>query len=130
MTKDQSEKQYLFDKAFRHVIQQGRPSVKLDLAAKDGPMYYCVYKSEDGCGCAAAPFIINYKPEMEKNRFRIVAENFPFDVDPVAIAHADFVMELQQAHDDNSKIPGPEFTRVYTHIMHKIARQHRLEMPA
>lgn len=85
--------QDLLNVSAKHVITQGKGALEPEHRT-------CSYRTADGLSCAASPFIINYKPEMERKGFVSVARRFPEDVHKVAEFHAEFVAEvLQVAHD-------------------------------
>lgn len=113
--------QYLFNKSYIHIVKQGRSSVL-------GPV--CAYKSDDGCGCAAAPFIINYKPMMENLRWKNLATQYPKDLDPIAVEQTEFVTELQAAHDNHAWAHKDEFIPKYKDEMRRIADYYGLQIPS
>lgn len=94
--------QYLFDKSARHVLKQGRPSIK------PGTKDMCMYEGPDGCSCAARPFILKYRPTMDDSNpscgevlnFTALVAKFSADhFDPIALRQLPLVRELQRAHD-------------------------------
>jgi len=114
------EKQKLFDTSYLHIMRQGEPSIQNSL---------CVYKSDSGLSCAAAPFIINYHPQMEENDFCNVIKDFPEDVDPIAVNNANFVVLLQKAHDFSKDINNSRFLEKYKEIMAGISHNYGLTIP-
>lgn len=103
--------QQLLNRSLAHVRQQGKPSIKDDRLT-------CLYRSPDGCGCAAAPFITNYSPEMENKTWMQVASMWLNNVEPAAAEHAVFVNNvLQVAHDDAARIVGKDFLEAYEEII-------------
>ena len=110
-------KQELFDIALEHIRQQGKPSMQC--------VGTCLYQGPDGVGCAARPFITNYKPEMESLPISSVIERYPHDVDPRAAREPRFVGKLQHAHDKASMFD--DFMLDYEHNMQKLAEEYDLE---
>lgn len=122
---NQAKFQTLFNTSYAHILKQGKPSVK-----GEGDDAFCVYRGDNGCSCAAAPFIKNYKPEMERHQFLKLSEDFYDDLDPVAVQCAHFVNQLQYAHDDIVNSPPAEFINRYKDKMRILASQYDLEFPA
>lgn len=117
--------QSLFFTSFHHIARQGKPSLN-----EKGK---CCYRSPDGLSCAAAPFIRHYSPDMEDNNFNWLVDEFPKDIDPVAVQHRGFVMELQLAHDEALRRvlsdPHNRFMTQYIELMSKLAARWDLAMP-
>ena len=89
---DSEELQELLEISYGHVIKQGEPSY-------DALKRECRYKFGD-LGCAAAPFIKEYIPDMENIGWTLLAEEYPVRLNPLAVKHAEFVSGvLQRAHD-------------------------------
>lgn len=90
---NKEEMQSLFNTSLEHIRKQGKPSRKGKI---------CVYKTEDGLGCAAAPFIKTYRPEMDSGNgicFSHICSQFPDNVVKEAFANMYFVDQLQNCHD-------------------------------
>lgn len=84
-------KQELLNTSVAHVLAQGSPSV-------NGTG--CMYRSPDGKQCAAGPFIVSYDEDMENKNWEHISEIFGDSLNPDAVKEADFVRELQFAHDN------------------------------
>ena len=98
---DSEELQELLEVSYRHVVKQGKPSY--DASEKE-----CLYKFGD-LGCAAAPFIKEYIPDMENIGWTLLAEEYPVRLNPLAVKHAEFVSGvLQRAHDRAAVHAGPD----------------------
>lgn len=121
--------QNLFDTSLNHIRKQGGPS-KAMLPSRTDPekiVESCVYKSPDSKGCAAAPFIKEYDPAMEKKTWANVVESFPDKVEPLAVEFEEFVTSLQECHDDAavySETVG--FLPVYEKRMAELAERYDL----
>jgi len=109
-------KQELFDISLNHIRQQGGPSVN-----KSGG---CVYRSKDGFGCAAAPFINEYVPEMEDHSWGGLCGAWPDHLDPSAVEHYGFVSRLQWCHDAS---PINDFMSSYEGRMRRLAEREGLQ---
>lgn len=121
---EQEELQYLLDTSYNHVIKQGKPAAENKM---------CWYKSPEGLSCAAAPFIIEYNEEMERQSWRSLAikdEFVPF-LDPIAVKHCNFVAELQGAHDGASINVGNDeaFISEYRARIRNIVDDYDLTLP-
>lgn len=116
---EQEEKQYLFDKSLNHIKAQGKPSAL--------PSGACQYKEGD-CGCAAAPFITEYKPEMEGHGFIGLIRHYKDCLNPMAVKHCSFVSDLQSAHDRSVGYPinNEGFMKDYLYNMKRIAKNENL----
>ena len=108
---EQEEKQYLFDTSLNHIKAQGKPAVL--------PNGSCQYKLGD-LSCAAAPFIIEYKEEMEGHGFVGLVKHYSDCLDPIAVKHHGIVNCLQGAHDSNSD-QGEAFMEYYLKDMKRVA---------
>jgi hypothetical protein len=87
--------QQLLNRSVAHIRQQGKPSMEDDS---------CLYRSPDGRGCAAAPFIKNYDPEMEHDDWSALAVHWADALDPEAVLHEKFVTDvLQESHDNAAR---------------------------
>jgi len=117
--------QYLFNKSYFHIVKQGKPSVKQVPGAID----LCVYKSEEGCGCAASPFIETYYPEMETLTFAQLTHRFTICLDPIAVDNLSLVMELQWAHDKAAHQSKETFVPSYKARMVQLALKWGLSIP-
>lgn len=135
-----SEIQDLFDESLAHIRRQGRPSVGPNTDEnRTSDSYICRYRGDGDMGCAAAPFILNYRKGMEGNGWCSVVDNYAASegsLDPRAVIEQDFVRELQAAHDrsgldykpDGEPIvtePG-EFMRKYEYSMKGLAAKYEL----
>lgn len=123
--------QELFDISLQHIRKQGKPSVNIRHRDLGRPEISCVYRSEDGCGCAAAPFIVDYTPTLENNSISNLAGSRPQHVDPRALANIELVTQLQQAHDNTaideiSATISDVFLEDYEHRMKWIAEKYGL----
>lgn len=91
--------QRLFNEALAHIRKQGKPSIDDDNA--------CLYRSPEGLGCAFAPAIKHYDPDMEDSTANHLLENHKEDLyDWVHDVDTNFALDLQNAHDCNSKAPN------------------------
>lgn len=121
-------RQRLFDISLNHIRKQGKPSVRL---TADTQGTYCEYRGSDGCGCAAAPFILEYKVGMEGSRFSGLVAFYADSLDETAVANNSFVDRLQTQHDDVARMVAPElFMRVYEERMSLLADAYDLEYSA
>lgn len=130
-----SELQYLFDRSVQHIRRQGEASIE----ASSTKQFTCIYRSSKGLGCAAAPFIVEYRDVMERRRWdRLIdyAYNLneaiqPWMFDPLAVKHSQFVLSLQEAHDHSAflhdtKDINPNFLRDYELQIQYVAARHKL----
>lgn len=91
----EDELQYLLNKSYTHIIKQGKRCISATNV--------CVYRNEEGLGCAAAPFILTYDREMEGGSFAGIVARFPKSYfDHIAVKHLNFVNKLQAFHDSNA----------------------------
>lgn len=122
------ERQELFNRAYLHIIKQGKPSFAVALDGRKS----CQYKSPDGCGCAAEPFITSYTPSMEGESFTQLAEKFQNCIDTAAYRNWQFVRCIQMAHDDPvnlGHISPADFISEFKQRMQKIANDYSLTVP-
>jgi hypothetical protein len=107
--------QEVFDKAARHVLANGEPSVD--------PTGSCVYS---GIGCAAAPFI---KPEFrEEAAGSWYSLHLPsqgkWEHSHRPDAHVELIGHLQGAHDHSANLPA--FISEFKKEMVKVAERYSL----
>lgn len=130
MTYDRSEAQRLFAQAVEAVIAQGRPSAY----TKETGTTICLYRSDDGAKCAAGHVIPDaaYLKEMEGEAITTIAKNFTGLVH--LLPHADWLLELQEAHDSAAeavaRTGGSAFVREFRWRAAKVAGKHLFDMPA
>lgn len=90
------QQQYLFDTSARHILRQGRQSIR----QVDG---MCVYRAANGDGCAAAPFITEYDSLMEGRGWVGLIHLFRANLAPETVGQSEFVSLLQVCHDHAGK---------------------------
>ena len=126
-TPERTIRQQLFNASLEHVRKQGKASM---LGTT------CVYRGPNGEGCAAAPFIRIYSPDMENTNWHTLASRFPQSVSEDSRNFARFVTELQRAHDssatyfvDDQQVVASDakFMERYESAMKRIAENHRLD---
>lgn len=122
--------QRLFTISYSHIMRQGKPSVRpMERYNSDPGM--CAYVSSDGCGCAAAPFILKYHPTVEGPWLHAIAKakHRPdwIKLDPDAVELSWFVERLQGLHDLNFDLPN--FIEHYKWEAIILARQYGLDLP-
>lgn len=135
----QEQRQWLFEVSLKFLRKQGKPSATY---SEGGGLTECVYQSEDGCGCAARPFIVEYDPYMEGRAWEDVVDLLdeeddnerPFSrrvVVPQAIAHEEFVKALQNMHDGAARRSknGLEFTVDLERSAFEVANKWNLRYP-
>lgn len=105
------ELEYLRDTSLAHIESQAR-------CATD-EIGNCQYRTSEGLGCAAAPFIREYNEWMEGKGWEILAVNFPASLDPIAVKHKDYVANLQGCHDVISGIHKREFVETFRWMVMK-----------
>lgn len=112
--------QYLFDKSLNHIRKQKQPAIR--------GSGRCSYMTPNGLSCGAAPFIIEYEPEMEDNSWTVLCEKYDRSgkLDDVATYYRNFVQSLQSAHDSSAKNEGA-FMFYYEERMRFIAHTHGLK---
>ncbi len=111
---EQDERQALFDISLNHIRAQGEPSMD-----EQG----CVFRNAEGLGCAAAPFITNYEPEVEEISIYGGCDVEKY-FDPLAVKHSELVAMLQLAHDGVCE--HIDFLGAYEYQMEKLAKKHSL----
>jgi hypothetical protein len=116
------ELQDLFDKSVRHILKQKRK------AFEGGS---CRYRTTEGLGCAAAPFIKDYSPDMEGTNWKGLVhyyDNSPLD--PLAVKHVEFVRQLQSLHDRAAieSESDEDFLRIYKLLVSTFAEAHGLQL--
>lgn len=114
---EKETKQELFDISYKHVMEQGKPSVDRSLG--------CWYRYH-GLSCGAAPFIKEYDEGMEGYSWEEVAWAYPENLDARAVEFSGFVESLQSAHDEAST--RQDFMDAYRLGMRNIAQKHGLTM--
>lgn len=118
-------KQSLLVRSVQHIRKQGKPSIDSQKA--------CRYQ-QDGLGCAAAPFIVEYDSGMENITFNGLVEDGKFCpmLDKDAAKEVWFVNRLQDAHDgavrEMAKTREP-FLQLYERRIGAVARDHGLVVP-
>lgn len=106
------DKQELFDRAARHVLSNGRPSIKGTT---------CQY---GGIGCAAAPFLrLEERDHMDEYQAQWSELVKHRQVPP---HEADFVGALQDAHDDYRQ--STDFVKDYRAAMLRLANRYALDV--
>lgn len=120
---DKATLQSLFNTSLNHIRKQGKQSNRKNENGK----LVCCYKSADGYGCAAAPFITNYDPMMDSETmmFDDVCTHFPQSVVEEAKNNSQFVRELQRCHDKIDQYHN--FMEYYEVHMKNLARDYGLE---
>jgi len=107
----------LWTASAKHISEQNGPSGKAGM---------CMYKADNGRGCAAAPFIKNYTREMEGVTFDVLARDWPQNLDQVAVNQRSFVRSLQMAHDAafdvTDQYEGVPFMDVWRANMRMVAK--------
>jgi hypothetical protein len=109
--------QQVFDIVLNGLRAQGKASVSEDDE-------YCLYRSADGCKCAAGMLIRDedYEPTMELLSAPMVIEKFP------ALAHlaqhSRLIDCMQYAHDEHLSNKGIE---AWETEMYNIARRYKLQ---
>lgn len=131
-------KQDLLNASVAQVVNQGGPSY-IATRVEEGVSFGCVYRSDDGRGCGAAPFIVNYKPEMEHKSWSTLIDKFPNDLMPEAIGdNAYFVRDLQAAHDNTThytfnketcELNVKDFFKKYCDRIQKLCNKYSLTIP-
>jgi hypothetical protein len=118
MSDNKAVLQSLFNTSLNHIRKQGKPSKNSGR---------CVYKAEDGCACAAAPFIIEYDPKMDEMAMGWirVCEKFPNNVVKDASDNIFFVSDLQSCHDN--VIETDDFMYEYESNMKRLAKHYGLD---
>lgn len=96
--------QEVFDAACDHLLEQNARSMNSSNST-------CVYKGPNGLCCGAAPFLVNYDPEMEEITYDdIVNDNHPnHRAWKQPADHMDLIREIQRIHD----IHEPDKWRFY-----------------
>lgn len=134
------EQQQLLDISFKHILKQGGPS----MGGEEGTV--CMYRGDNGAGCAAAPFITKYDPQMERKTIYSVEEFVKEHPERGALdsrvsPNITFVAQLQQAHDNSARsvrkedgtwvsISGAEFMVSYLKSVINIAAEYGLQLPS
>ncbi len=122
--------QRLLDEAWAHIIAQGHASVyeDSDMRYEDG---VCRYDGGDGIGCAFAPAIKDYDPEMETVSAADVIEQFPNKVHAwVRDVNKLFANEVQRAHDNAViQTPREHFMSKFKANMAAVAERYSLVCP-
>jgi hypothetical protein len=128
--------QQLFDRSLEHIRKQGGPSYILipNKHNTGNPLSpSCQYQGPNGRGCAAAPFIKNYSPSMEKKVWCDVVEEYTDDIDPLAYHFEWFVSKLQECHDE-AVLAGftksEQFLPIYERKMAELASAYNLSYSA
>lgn len=87
--------QKAFDIALEHIRQQGCPSGLIV-----GNTAICKYRGPEGRGCAFAPFITDYNPQMENKKAYAIMQDWANSVRDVAHEAGFTFMDLiQECHD-------------------------------
>lgn len=110
--------QEVFNRAYLHVMKNGRPSID-----SDGT---CIY---GGIGCAAAPFLKEELRDITAGGWRYLVMD-----GRVSRAHDRLIHKLQVAHDEAAYISrwsgsSPDFTANFAFRMAKVAEQYGLTIP-
>lgn len=111
--------QEVFNRAYLHVMKNGRPSID-----SDG---ICTY---GGIGCAAAPFLKEELRDITNGGWRYLVMD-----GRVSRAHDRLIHKLQIAHDEAAYIPRVfgvqsfDFTANFAFRMAKVAEQYGLTIP-
>jgi hypothetical protein len=126
-----NELQDLLNRSVAHVRSQGQPSVKYE---NPNHGQTCMYKSPKGHGCAAAPFITAYEPGMDDGDnagawLKSFTDYWAAHLDPLAVKHREFVRELQECHDNASKMRST-FIQDYEERIRELAARFGLTVPA
>jgi hypothetical protein len=123
------ELQYLFDKSSKHILAQGKASTSDEDPAK------CVFKNEQGLGCAFAPFILKYNKSMDSECFSAtdVIHKYKSSVDPIAVKHSNICDALQECHDeatplasDRATYDDEKFMNAYKKNLQRVAVNYKL----
>ena len=117
------ELQSLLETSFKHVMNQGKPSIGPSIGPKA-----CMYKTDEGLHCAAYPFIKNYSPAMEGHAWHSLVRDFPNDIEPRAAKNRSFVSILQSVHDcSSSSHRDGKFIKTYLNLLKRqIERWNRM----
>lgn len=105
--------QEIFDITRKHIEDQGGPSYNGG----------CMYQFE-GRGCGAAPFIWEYRKEMEGRNWGWLVKRSPESLDPDSLEHLDLISSLQTCHDFNAETFGgndDDFMTAWREDMQKLA---------
>lgn len=95
-------KQEVFDRAVKHLAQQGEPALCVLPQNDDTEEYSCAYRTPSGLKCAAGCLIPDelYRPSFENETFQnILSSNLTCDPDLVGLINS-----LQMAHDARTSI--------------------------
>lgn len=127
---DKQEMQELLNRSVQHVRKQGKPSVKFDNPLAGAA---CLYRSAQGLGCGAAPFINVYSVDMDDGEdagawSTTFTEHWRDSLDPLAVKHRGFVRHLQECHDDASHNRA-NFLAEYEAFIQRLASANGLDVP-
>ena len=125
---EQESNQALFTASWNHIRKQGVPSVTQETSPN---VTSCVYRNDAGLGCAFAPAIESYNPEMEGSSAAELLEQFPNSIfAQFRDAGHGFADSLQAAHDSNSNHCDPaDFMKNFEGEMIYLAESYNLEVP-
>jgi len=128
--------QEIFDFVARALLAQGRPSGKIEVNSAGGgvPFFTCLYRSPDGCKCAAGHLIPDelYVPEMEGKAIYTLMLGLT-GLEPLQIEDIKnnliLVECLQRAHDGPALYYGSTSAWLprWRERMHEVARDFSLD---
>ena len=123
---EQEANQEVFDRAWNHILKQGKKSITVN---EDGQVN-CVYKSENGLSCAFAPCIKEYNPILEnKSAFVLFDNGYSECLDPVILnADPDFCSSVQYCHDGAPNDSDKVFINDFKRRMIKLAKEKDLKI--
>lgn len=100
MSKQRDANQRLFTEAWEHIHAQGCASVAEETGVSNYDGGFCRYQTAEGLGCAMAPAIEDYSPEMETCGASRLMREFADNLYPWARDASElFVTTLQRCHD-------------------------------
>ena len=113
--------QRVFDEALKHIREQGKPSFVIH---EDR----CLYKSPEGLGCAFAPCIKTYLPEMENSYASDLLECYPDNIHEWAQdCNRALADHIQRAHDEaarSMKTNSRSFMDIFESNMQEVRKIH------
>jgi len=106
--------QRVFDEALKHIRKQRRPSLDSHES--------CVYRGPHGLGCAFAPAIKSYDPDMEGDSAIRVLDSYNENLHPWAReADRDACNDIQLAHDRSPRYDDAIFMENFELLMRETA---------
>lgn len=131
MNKTHEANQQLLNEAWAHIIKQGCASV-LEACDVDYADASCQYRNPQGLGCAMAPVIVDYDPEMETISAADLLSQFGENLHAWALdVRPDFAGEVQRAHDNATKhATRAGFIPAFKENMQATATRYNLRCPS